>query len=214
MKASKRNVTKSDRKTTLSAWQRSTEFRMIARAAIAKHNQGRHLLPKCGAMAKSTGQPCKGLAMKNGKCPYHGGKTPSGDGWHRPVWPNRDAPNAVQRMHAKLSDLERAARKRAKKLSAMTPEEKARHSTWHRDHPVTTATDRAERKRLRREALAARDLLSALPADNISADPEYQAIVARIAELKAMLAAAAERAQTRNSPQDGVDTTEEKGVFG
>ena len=38
-----------------------------ARAALA-------LLPRCGANARTTGQPCRGLAMKNGRCRMHGGK--------------------------------------------------------------------------------------------------------------------------------------------
>ena len=213
MKASKRSAATSNRKRKLSAWQQSTDFRMISRAAITKYNQDRHLLPKCGAMAKSTGEPCQNIALDNGRCRYHGGKTPSGDGWHRPVWPNRDAPDAVQKMHAKLRDLDRAARRRAKKLSAMTAEEKARHEAWHRDHPVATTAGRAEQTRLRQDALAARGLLSAPRKDTLAEDPEYQAIVARIAELKAKLAAAAQSSETQNSPQDGVETTEE-GVFG
>lgn len=38
-----------------------------ARAALA-------LLPRCGAHARTTGQPCRGVAMKNGRCRMHGGK--------------------------------------------------------------------------------------------------------------------------------------------
>jgi len=37
-----------------------------ARAALALH-------PRCGAYARTTGQPCKGLAMANGRCRMHGG---------------------------------------------------------------------------------------------------------------------------------------------
>lgn len=33
-------------------------------------------LPRCNAMAKSTGQRCQQPAMKNGKCYWHGGKSP------------------------------------------------------------------------------------------------------------------------------------------
>ena len=29
---------------------------------------------RCGAYARTTGQPCRGPAMKNGRCRMHGGK--------------------------------------------------------------------------------------------------------------------------------------------
>ena len=32
-------------------------------------------LPRCGAKAKSTGQPCRREAMQNGRCYFHGGKS-------------------------------------------------------------------------------------------------------------------------------------------
>ena len=38
-----------------------------ARAALAIH-------PHCGAHARTTGAPCKGPAMANGRCRMHGGK--------------------------------------------------------------------------------------------------------------------------------------------
>lgn len=38
-----------------------------ARAALEHH-------PRCGAKARTTGKPCKGWAMKNGRCRMHGGK--------------------------------------------------------------------------------------------------------------------------------------------
>lgn len=40
-----------------------------ARAALALH-------PCCGAHCRTTGQPCKGPAMANGRCRMHGGKSP------------------------------------------------------------------------------------------------------------------------------------------
>jgi len=30
--------------------------------------------PRCGAYARTTGEPCKGWAMTNGRCRMHGGK--------------------------------------------------------------------------------------------------------------------------------------------
>lgn len=33
-----------------------------------------HAAPRCGAHARTTGEPCKSPAMKNGRCRMHGGK--------------------------------------------------------------------------------------------------------------------------------------------
>lgn len=33
-----------------------------------------HAAPRCGAHARTTGQPCKSPAMQNGRCRMHGGK--------------------------------------------------------------------------------------------------------------------------------------------
>src|SRR4051794_4073731 len=35
-----------------------------------------HLSPRCGARTKSSGEPCRSPAMKNGRCRMHGGKSP------------------------------------------------------------------------------------------------------------------------------------------
>jgi hypothetical protein len=34
-----------------------------------------HLSPRCGAHARTTGQPCRSPAMSNGRCRMHGGKS-------------------------------------------------------------------------------------------------------------------------------------------
>lgn len=39
-----------------------------AREALAYH-------PRCGAYCRTTGEPCKNPAMKNGRCRMHGGKS-------------------------------------------------------------------------------------------------------------------------------------------
>ena len=38
-----------------------------ARAALASH-------PQCGAHCRTTGKPCRGPAMPNGRCRMHGGR--------------------------------------------------------------------------------------------------------------------------------------------
>jgi hypothetical protein len=40
-----------------------------ARAALMLH-------PRCGAYARTTGEPCKAPAMANGRCRMHGGASP------------------------------------------------------------------------------------------------------------------------------------------
>lgn len=37
------------------------------------HTGGKPPSPRCGAHARSTGEPCKAKAMENGKCRIHGG---------------------------------------------------------------------------------------------------------------------------------------------
>ena len=39
-----------------------------AREALANH-------PRCGAHCRTTGAPCKSVAMANGRCRMHGGKS-------------------------------------------------------------------------------------------------------------------------------------------
>ena len=34
-----------------------------------------HAVERCGARSKRTGQPCRGPAMANGRCRFHGGKS-------------------------------------------------------------------------------------------------------------------------------------------
>tara|TARA_R110002110_G_scaffold157381_1_gene353309 strand:- start:636 stop:1202 length:567 start_codon:yes stop_codon:yes gene_type:complete len=159
------------------------------RAIQIFNTQMRSRFPLCGAKAKSTGLPCRRFAMENGRCDNHGGKTPKGDGWHRPVWPNKSAPDAIRKMYGKIAALEKSARKRAARLARMTEEQRRRHENWHRERPVTTASDRAEQRRLRHDAKSARESFSSEPPSALSEDPEYRVLVARIAELKANLAA-------------------------
>lgn len=121
----------------------------------------RAFLPKCGAKAKGTGEPCRQVALLNGRCQYHGGRTPKGRHWHRPRWPNRDAPDAAQKLNRKLRDLERAARKREARLAAMTAQERAAFDRWHRLRPTGSPAERAARKRDREAAAEARRLLQA-----------------------------------------------------
>lgn len=46
---------------------------------------------RCGAYARTTGQPCKTWAMKNGRCRMHGGKSPG-----RPIIHGRNTKEAKE----------------------------------------------------------------------------------------------------------------------
>ena len=41
---------------------------------MTKSGNAMQLAPRCGAHARTTGQPCRSPAMKNGRCRMHGGK--------------------------------------------------------------------------------------------------------------------------------------------
>jgi hypothetical protein len=88
--------------------------------------------------------------MENGRCAWHGGKTGRGKEWGLPRWPAKSSPNAIEKMNRKLRDRERQARKRAKRVAAMTEEERQRYEEWKRAHkpgpPGPRAAERARRK--------------------------------------------------------------------
>ena len=56
-----------------------------ARAALANH-------PRCGAFARTTGEPCKTPAMPNGRCRMHGGQSTG-----RPIISGKYSNEAKQR---------------------------------------------------------------------------------------------------------------------
>lgn len=118
---------------------------------IAAH---RDRILKCGAMAKGTGQPCQQFAMANGRCYYHGGRTPKGKDWHRTRWPKKSAPDAIEKMEAKLLRIDRARKARKKRLATMTSDERAAYDKWQSTHAVGTPASR-ERKRNERKQNAA-----------------------------------------------------------
>jgi hypothetical protein len=68
-------------------------------------------LPRCGAKAKSNfGLPCRHVAMKNGRCYYHGGSTPIKHGRYTKAaaakrTQQRSLINEMRQASAALSDL-------------------------------------------------------------------------------------------------------------
>ena len=135
------------------AWCRSARWREIARQHCLRMNAQRKAGPKCGAKTRVTGEPCRNPPKTNGRCRLHGGATPKGKNWHKPRWPDRNSPRAMERLNAKLKDQERAAKKRAARLAAMTPDERARHKAWHRARKPGSPADRA-RARIDRQHAA------------------------------------------------------------
>lgn len=153
--------------------------------ALKKWQAERASLPRCGATAKSTGQPCQLEAMANGRCCHHGGKTPSGDQWHKTQWPKRSAPDAEQKLGRKLKASERAAKKRARRLAEMTPDERQRHDEWHRTHrPGPSSARAAARDRRERAREAAASFSQGVPQ---APEPEAERIQRQIDELERQL---------------------------
>ncbi|CDX62877.1 conserved hypothetical protein [Mesorhizobium plurifarium] len=183
-------------------WRGSAAQIAIGRAAIRAWNAKRHLAPKCGAKAKSHGGPCRQIAMANGRCWAHGGRVPSGENWHKPVWPNRDAPDAEAKLNRKLKDLQRAATKRAKRVAAMTPDERAGYEAWQRSHKPGPATARARARRERLEAKQVREILATRPAS---------AVASEIVELDKLIA---ERKAELDRSTEANIKTDDKGAFG
>lgn len=68
-----------------------------AREALALH-------PRCGAYCRTTGEPCRNPAMKNGRCRMHGGKSTG-----RPIIHGMHT-NAKKRQYAEARELLRALR--------------------------------------------------------------------------------------------------------
>lgn len=140
------------RPTPRAGWSQSTQFRTMARGAIQAYNATRHTLPKCEAVRRTDGGLCQQIAMDNGRCYLHGGRTPRGKDWHRPQ-PGADAAKTQR----KLKDMERAAKRRAKRLAAMTPEERKRYEDWKRTHKPGPAGPRAAGRARRAQARDARE---------------------------------------------------------
>jgi hypothetical protein len=102
--------------------------------------------------------------MKNGRCYRHGGRTPKGKAWGLPVWPDRDAPGAMDKVDRKLRDLQKAAKRREKRVAAMTPEERAAYDAWKWAHKPGTPADRARARAERKRNAEARAMIARMQA--------------------------------------------------
>jgi len=171
----------------LDRWRKSAEFRQIAlksaKANLAKFNAA----PRCGAARKRDGEPCGNPAMKNGRCDLHGGKTPSGRQWHVVQFPDCSTPHGEAKFNRKLRDQKRYAEKRAARLAAMTPEQRAKHDAWHRARPPGAEAARSARRARTGQNAQARVLINLEPSQR-PLDPEAIRIEAALATAKAKLA--------------------------
>lgn len=152
------------------AWADSPRFKASRLEGLRKANAQWKAHPKCGAKAKHTGQPCQKPALENGRCRYHGGRSTKGEAWHKPRLPERDAKDAIQKLDAKLSALQRRRAEQEARRAAMTPEARERHEAWRKTHRPGSKAERhhAQQQRETREWLA--ELMAA--AEGTPIDPE------------------------------------------
>ncbi|TBB25205.1 hypothetical protein ELH51_27375 [Rhizobium ruizarguesonis] len=184
---------------TLTAWQKSARFRAIGSEAIRAFHAIRHTLPRCTAVAKVSGERCGNLARPNGKCWCHGGRTPSGDGWHRPVWPN-DGPGGERKLNRKLAAIQRNAKHRERKLAKATAEEREKYEAWGKTHQPGSKVERVRKRKERQDAAAFKTSIETPP--KRTSNPELE-------ELETSLAAARRRAAALE-----IELAGNKGIFG
>ena len=182
------------------------------RRAIEIYNKHmRPHAPLCGAKAKSTGEPCRRAAMENGRCDVHGGKTGKGDNWHKPRWPDRNAPDAEEKLSRKLADLERAYALRKKRLAKMTEGRRAEYDRWLKTHSPGPAAQRQVARDNRRQNAAARAMHETEQPPVIS--PELEKLEQLIAVLEADLAVLKKTVATDIENSDDTPTLN-LGIFG
>lgn len=154
----------------LDGWRRSSEWREIARRQCEKMNKQHREKPRCGAARKLDGNPCQKPALENGRCQWHGGKTPKGDQWHVTQWPGKTQKRAVQKMNRKLEDVERATAELKKRLSKMTEEELAVYEAWKKTHKPGKAAARELKRQDAKNAGYFRALSGSSKSENTTAD--------------------------------------------
>jgi hypothetical protein len=138
-----------------------------ARAVKAK-------LPHCGAKCRD-GSRCRNPGVgAGGRCPKHGGLTPSGDRWHVVRLPRDD-----RRYARKLETLAKRRAKRAAEIAAFSPPQRERYDKWLKTHK---AGSRASRERARQDREAAK--LFAKPRPPAPPNPELERLEAELAAIR------------------------------
>lgn len=176
-------------------------------AALTRYNREvRPYRKLCGARTKSTEdhRPCQNLALAgHDRCRVHGGATPKGSQWGLVQWPNGKAPDAEAKLQAKLKRIERTRREKAKRLAAMSPEERQRHAERAKTHAPGPAAERARRRDDRKRATEIRASLE---------KPDDRPITPELAELQAQ-AMALEKARDHFRRLAEEQQIEDRGVF-
>ncbi|MFN4205901.1 MAG: HGGxSTG domain-containing protein [Agrobacterium albertimagni] len=153
-------------------------------AALTRYNREiRPFRKLCGARTKSTEdhRPCQNLALAgHDRCRIHGGATPKADQWGLVQWPNGKAADAEAKLQAKLKRIERTRKEKAKRLAAMSPEERQRFEARAKTHAPGPAAERARRRDDRKRAAEIRASLE---------KPDYRPVSAELAELQRQAAA-------------------------
>ena len=185
-------------------WSQSAQFRQIGREAIKQWNAKRDEMPRCDAVRKSEGGGrCRQWPMQNSRCYWHGGRTGQGDTWHTVRHSDFSTPAGEAKFNRKLRDRKRYAEKRAARLAAMTPDERAKHDAWHRSHrPGAGAARSTQRARADQDAQAR--LLITLEPSQRPSDPELTRIETALAAAKAKLAVLEARNAEPSNDDEGI----------
>lgn len=200
-------------------WQRSAAWKRIASQALKDFHAKKHLLPRCGAHARTSGEPCKQIALENGRCHWHGGKSPSGPEQNRRQLrakkPSRQTKSDWPKAAAKVERWNREDKDRKRRLVLMTQDEFVHY--FRRTH---ARQDQAFRKivdsEMTRRGLSRSNIMgTAMTAPMATArppapNPELEAIEAQIAALQARLAELAPESSTTQTTSPALPPIEEQ----
>jgi len=196
----------------VTAWRRSAEWKRIASAYALANLRALAKRPRCGAKAKRTGCPCRQPALANGRCRWHGGKTPAGKQWHQPLFSPGTTPSGTSKLDQKLHDLAQARKRQRRLVAKMTPDQRSAHERWQKSHNPSQSARLAYRqaKTQAREARAALDVIH-------TPGPELlriEELIRRLTlEAEALTNAAVSAAQPNDDDDDNTTATN-LGIFG
>jgi hypothetical protein len=132
---------------------------------LSMAHEAQRTRPRCGAQRRSADGTCRNLALANGRCRLHGGRTPKGTDWHKVQLANPG--RSIERLVEKEAEVEaRRARQEARR-AAMSPEERAAHDAWHRARRPGSPGERQKA----RDARAAKEWLQETLGRAMSASP-------------------------------------------
>ncbi|MER9166214.1 hypothetical protein NKI12_02345 [Mesorhizobium australicum] len=85
----------------------------------------------------------------------------------------------MAKLDKKLKTMDRAAAKRAKRIAAMSPEERQRYDAWQRTHQPGSAAARKRQRAERKSVAEIRDLVSRPPVTPSAEVAELDDLIAR-----------------------------------